>query len=303
MHPPLNVAVKARSVVAEQLYKCANCGHVIARSAPKCPGCGTPGPMARHPNSWRTAEPAEAVAVMIAESGIESDANAGLKRQHDRLVLKLGIGGAVGTFALLVILLAIADGMGGVLGGVFIFLLGLLGAAGFVALMMPRYAGVFARRVPAPKDPLTGRPLRMLWWWRLFAGAITVLMFVALNDYMGRGSADTTARSIQPSESPSTEATPAEAGLETGEHQIVADNRFGCSDRDYFEKLISYIVAKDDQAFSQALQGGLLSGQCTNFKRGESVFLTDTAIFRGLVKIRRRGETQEYWTDTETIGK
>ena len=51
-----------------QLYKCSACGHVIAANAPHCVGCGTPGPIARHPNSWRTAEPESAIAEMLAEA-------------------------------------------------------------------------------------------------------------------------------------------------------------------------------------------------------------------------------------------
>lgn len=53
-------------MASSQLYKCSRCGHIIAASAPKCVGCGTPGPVARHPNNWRTAEPAEAVAAMLS---------------------------------------------------------------------------------------------------------------------------------------------------------------------------------------------------------------------------------------------
>jgi len=118
----------------------------------------------------------------VSESAIQSGAK-GLKRQHDQLVLKLRIGGGVGTLVLFVLLLAIADGMGRAPGGGFVFLLGLLGAVGFVALLVPRCGEGFARRMPAPKDPLTGRPLQMLWWWRWFAGAITVLLLIALSDY------------------------------------------------------------------------------------------------------------------------
>ncbi len=55
-----------------QLFKCASCGHIIAANARKCVGCGTPGPVARHPNTWRTAEPAEAIAEMLAAEGSQA---------------------------------------------------------------------------------------------------------------------------------------------------------------------------------------------------------------------------------------
>ena len=48
------------------LFKCSKCGRIVAQNARFCMGCGTPGPIARHPNSWRTAEPPEAIADLLA---------------------------------------------------------------------------------------------------------------------------------------------------------------------------------------------------------------------------------------------
>jgi hypothetical protein len=90
--------------------------------------------------------------------------------------------------------------------------------------------------------------------------------------------------------------------MATGQDKrISGDHRFGCSDRDYLDKLVRYAVQHDDQAFSQGLAAGLLAGTCTMFKSGEEVYLADTAIFSGLVKVRRKGEMQEYWTNMEAV--
>jgi hypothetical protein len=51
------------------LFRCSACGHIIAGTAPRCIGCGTPGPLARHPNTWRTAEPSDAIAAMLSADG------------------------------------------------------------------------------------------------------------------------------------------------------------------------------------------------------------------------------------------
>jgi len=48
------------------LYKCSNCGHAVGPTARFCTGCRTPGPIARHPNSWRTSEPSEAIVELLA---------------------------------------------------------------------------------------------------------------------------------------------------------------------------------------------------------------------------------------------
>jgi hypothetical protein len=97
-------------------------------------------------------------------------------------------------------------------------------------------------------------------------------------------------------------ASPSAPAVTTGQDKLVAgDNRFGCSDRDYFEKLVGYAVQEDKKAFSQGLAAGLLSGTCTMFKAGEPVYITDTAIFSGLIEVRRQGETTEFWTNLETV--
>jgi len=60
-------------------------------------------------------------------------------------------------------------------------------------------------------------------------------------------------------------------------------------------------VQEDFEAFEKALAEGVLNGVCTIFEDGEVVYVTDTAILSGLVRIRRRGETQEYWTNLEAV--
>jgi hypothetical protein len=64
---------------------------------------------------------------------------------------------------------------------------------------------------------------------------------------------------------------------------------------------VSYAVQKDNDALSRGLATGMLAGTCTMFKAGEAVYITDTAIFSGLVEVRWKGETQEYWTNLEAV--
>jgi len=92
---------------------------------------------------------------------------------------------------------------------------------------------------------------------------------------------------------------PATSGDNT--KRISGSQWFGCSDREYFEKLIGYAVDKDNEAFKRALAAGVVADNCTLFKNGEAVYTVDTAVFSGLVKVRRKGETQEYWTNLEAV--
>lgn len=87
----------------------------------------------------------------------------------------------------------------------------------------------------------------------------------------------------------------------TGERRVSGDSWYGCKDREYHSKLTQYAVQKDSEAFKRALAAGLLTGQCTAFKAGETVYVADTAIFSGLVKVRRRGQTDEFWTNIEAV--
>ena len=86
-----------------------------------------------------------------------------------------------------------------------------------------------------------------------------------------------------------------------GAHRINGDHWFGCMDRDEFGRLVNYAVQNDQEAFSQALTRAVYNGTCTLFQNGETVYLTDTGIFSGVVKVRKRGETTEYWTNMEAI--
>jgi hypothetical protein len=95
-----------------QLYKCAACGHIIAETALKCVGCGTPGPIARHPNNWRTVEPYEAIAPLLASErpsaivqGVQSENAPPNYRKY------LGISaGIIGTVLVLLLVVGMAVG-------------------------------------------------------------------------------------------------------------------------------------------------------------------------------------------------
>ncbi len=81
----------------------------------------------------------------------------------------------------------------------------------------------------------------------------------------------------------------------------ITNSYVGCTDKKYFKRLISYAAQHDDAAFQKALYIGVAAGICTVFKPGEAVYVSDTSLFSGLVKLRRPGEVKEYWTVMEAI--
>ena len=76
--------------------------------------------------------------------------------------------------------------------------------------------------------------------------------------------------------------------VQSQEHRIQTNTAFGCTDKAYFQKLVSYSVQNDEAAFKKALLAGIITGQCAIFKRGEIVYLSDVTIFSGLVQIRQK---------------
>lgn len=87
----------------------------------------------------------------------------------------------------------------------------------------------------------------------------------------------------------------------TEPQQITSDSRVGCTDRDYFSKLTGFVADGDKQAFARGLSTGISRGVCTIFSQGEEVFISDTAVFSGVVKLHRKGNDTEYWTAMEAI--
>ena len=84
-------------------------------------------------------------------------------------------------------------------------------------------------------------------------------------------------------------------------YQIAEGKWFGCETKEEFNKLLDYLLDDDYEAFNNALAIGLMTGTCTIFESGETVYLEDTSILSGLVKVRRPGETREYWTNLEAL--
>lgn len=87
--------------------------------------------------------------------------------------------------------------------------------------------------------------------------------------------------------------------------RITADKSWGCSDREYFDKLVKYVMQEDREAFEKGLAAGLLSGKIVRFEKGEEVFRADDSISSSgplkTQKVRRRGEVKEYWIPLSDI--
>jgi hypothetical protein len=79
-------------------------------------------------------------------------------------------------------------------------------------------------------------------------------------------------------------------------HQAV-----GCITNEDHSKFTNYLIQKDEEALKKFLTLKLVTGECTVFSVNEPVNVTDTALFSGMIQIRRHGEIKEFWTNFEYV--
>ena len=86
-------------------------------------------------------------------------------------------------------------------------------------------------------------------------------------------------------------------------HYIHGNYYFGCTTKEKFDELLGYSTDNDMKAFTQAFNEGLVEGTVVAFKNRETVYVEDAPFLSGMVKLRRYGETQTYWTVSGAIGE
>ncbi len=90
--------------------------------------------------------------------------------------------------------------------------------------------------------------------------------------------------------------------LAKGGHTSVQPSEWiGYRDMDTLQRATRLAVEGDKAAYSKLMGNGVARGICNMLKPGEEVFVEDTAMFFGLVKIRREGETNGWWTNSEAV--
>lgn len=77
----------------------------------------------------------------------------------------------------------------------------------------------------------------------------------------------------------------------------ITKSYFASPYEDVLDKAVQYAVAHDEAALKKLMQQGTLF----ILKPGLEVYLVESRIFSGKVKIRPRGQTFELWTVSEAI--
>lgn len=81
----------------------------------------------------------------------------------------------------------------------------------------------------------------------------------------------------------------------------IVHQAIGCITNEDHSRLTNYAIQKDEEALKKFLTLKLVTDECTVFSVGEPVNVTDTALFSGMIQIRRRGEIKEFWTNFEYV--
>jgi hypothetical protein len=103
---------------------------------------------------------------------------------------------------------------------------------------------------------------------------------------------------------PKAEPTPTPSGPSKGELAVISGPHwYGADSKELFQKLVSFSIAQDGEAFGKLMTAGLVTGKTTAFEHGEEVFVADISYFSGTAKVRRKGDVNEYWTNIESIAK
>lgn len=77
--------------------------------------------------------------------------------------------------------------------------------------------------------------------------------------------------------------------------RVVQKYAIGCESRDHLEKIIEYSQARDYSAADKAINDLRARGLCKYLTEGTTVQVVDTALLSRMVRIRERGELQEWW--------
>lgn len=161
---------------------CTRCGSESPETDAFCGKCGAP----------RAAGTIQAQAAEVGATPTDRVALIALEKEHRKLIARAAVAGGFVWIISTIVLLVIADEMPREIGGAFLVLISLASAAFFVALLFPRFASSVNERAASKQtiDPATGKPLRMVWWFRWLAAMVALTTFIGAGDYFSPPTTD-----------------------------------------------------------------------------------------------------------------
>jgi len=101
------------------------------------------------------------------------------------------------------------------------------------------------------------------------------------------------------------EATPAPAASYGEEisniRNVNIGKHYGLLEKSQFKKLFKYSASGETRKYDELLKSLLNAREATTLRPGEQVILEETDVATQLVRVKRIGETQSWWTTPDTV--
>ena len=94
--------------------------------------------------------------------------------------------------------------------------------------------------------------------------------------------------------------TPLQGDNFTQETWQIKLNAPACREQDYFDRLVSFAGARDQQAYEKYLTQGIRIGQCRWLNKGQKIFIESGGLLSSKC-VRIRGETDCWYTSQSFI--
>ena len=117
-------------------------------------------------------------------------------------------------------------------------------------------------------------------WLALLIGGLLVVIVILAS----RGSGDT--------------STNAPAEPET---HVITQDIWGCRDETVLSRISTLKAQGDSAATVNYLRAQIDAGQCITLDRGDTVYLMGSRLLSGITKVRKAGQSAEYWTALEAV--
>ena len=84
-------------------------------------------------------------------------------------------------------------------------------------------------------------------------------------------------------------------------YQIIDTGYYGCIDKENFKRLRNILMQRDDASFLREVTASVRKGECIKFNKGEKVYLEEGTVISSVIRIKKEGNSNSYWTATKAI--
>lgn len=84
-------------------------------------------------------------------------------------------------------------------------------------------------------------------------------------------------------------------------YQIIDTGYYGCIDKENFKRIRNILMQRDDATFLKEITASVKKGECIKFNKGEKVYLEEGTVISAVIRIKKEGDSNSYWTATKAI--